>query len=90
MFESLSGKFASAFSALRNRGRIAPGDIDEMAAEIRQALLDGDVSLAVAEHFVSTVSARAHEALPTLRQSTNPSQAIFEIVNEELISILGG
>ena len=90
MFESLSGKFATAFSALRNRGRIAPGDIDEMAAEIRQALLDGDVSLAVAEHFVSTVSARAHEALPTLRQSTNPSQAIFEIVNEELISILGG
>ena len=90
MFESLSGKFATAFSALRNRGRIAPGDIDEMATEIRQALLDGDVSLAVAEHFVSTVSARAHEALPTLRQSTNPSQAIFEIVNEELISILGG
>ena len=90
MFESLSSKFSSAFSALRNRGRIAPGDIEEMASEIRQALLEGDVSLAVAEHFVSTISARAQEALPALRQSTNPSQAIFEIVNEELIAILGG
>ena len=90
MFESLSSKFSSAFSALRNRGRIAPGDIEEMASEIRQALLEGDVSLSVAEHFVSTISARAQEALPALRQSTNPSQAIFEIVNEELIAILGG
>ena len=90
MFESLTGKFANAFSALRNRGRIAPGDIEEMATEIRQALLEGDVSLAVAEHFVTTISARAQEALPTLRQSTNPSQAIFEIVNQELIAILGG
>ena len=90
MFESLSGKFATAFSALRNRGRIAPADIDEMAGEIRKALLDGDVSLAVAEHFVATISERAHSALPTLRQSTNPSQAIFDIVNEELVNILGG
>ena len=90
MFESLSSKFSSALSALRNRGRIAPGDIDEMATEIRAALLDADVSLAVAEHFVATISARAHEALPTVRQSTNPSQAIFEIVNQELIAILGG
>ena len=90
MFESLSSKFSSAFSTLRNRGRIAPGDIEEMASEIRQALLEGDVSLSVAEHFVSTISARAQEALPALRQSTNPSQAIFEIVNEELIAILGG
>lgn len=90
MFESLSSKFSSAFSALRNRGRIAPADIDELTAEIRKALLDGDVSLSVAEHFVSTISQRANEALPSLRSSTNPAQAIFEIVNEELIAILGG
>ena len=90
MFDSLTGKFASAFSALRNRGRIGSGDIDEMCGEIRKALLDADVALAVAESFVAKVNERAQAALPELRQSTNQSQAIFAIVNEELISILGG
>jgi signal recognition particle subunit SRP54 len=90
MFDSLTGKFANAFTALRNRGRIGSGDIDEMCGEIRKALLDADVALAVAESFVAKVNERAQAALPDLRQSTNQSQAIFAIVNEELISILGG
>ncbi len=90
MFDSLTNKFTNAFTALRNRGRIGAGDIDELCGEIRKALIDADVALAVAENFVSKVNARAQAALPELRQSTNQSQAIYAIVNEELISILGG
>jgi signal recognition particle subunit SRP54 len=90
MFDSLSAKFASAFSSLRSKGRIKDGDLDEILAEIKSALLDSDVSLSVAESFISRVDSRARFALPDLNKSTNPSQAIFEIVNSELIEILGG
>lgn len=90
MFESLSSKFASAFSSLRSKGRIKDGDLDEILAEIKAALLDSDVSLSVAESFISKVDTRARQALPDLNKSTNPSQAIFEIVNSELVEILGG
>jgi len=90
MFDSLSAKFASAFSSLRSKGRIKDGDLDEILAEIKSALLDSDVSLSVAESFISRVDSRARVALPDLNKSTNPSQAIFEIVNSELIEILGG
>ncbi len=90
MFESLSAKFASAFSSLRGRGRIKESDLSEIFAEIKSALLDSDVALSVADHFISAVSQRALPALDEVNKSTNPSQAIFTIVNEELTAILGG
>ena len=39
MFESLTGKFTQAFSALRSRGKITSADIDQVADQIYQALL---------------------------------------------------
>ena len=90
MFDSLSAKFASAFSSLRSKGRIKEGDLEDILAEIRTALLDSDVSLEVADSFISNIDTRARIALPELNKSTNPSQAIFEIVNSELTTILGG
>ena len=90
MFDSLSAKFASAFSSLRSKGRIKEGDLDEILSEIRSALLDSDVSLSVAENFIHQVDSRARASLAELNKSTNPSNAIFEIVNSELTTILGG
>ncbi len=90
MFDSLSAKFASAFSSLRSKGRIRDGDLDEILSDIKSALLDSDVSLSVTESFIAKVDARSRQALPDLNKSTNPSQAIFEIVNSELTEILGG
>ena len=90
MFDSLSAKFASAFSSLRSKGRINEGALEDILTEIRTALLDSDVSLDVADSFISKIDARARIALPELNKSTNPSQAIFEIVNSELTAILGG
>ena len=90
MFESLSAKFATAFSSLRGRGRIKESDLSEIFAEIKAALLDSDVALSVADNFIAAVSARAIPVLDEVNKSTNPSQAIFTLVNEELTSILGG
>lgn len=90
MFEGLSDRFSRAFSSLRGKGRISSGDIVEIAAEIRSALLEADVALTVVEEFVTKISERANAALAELRNTTNPSQEIFAIVNRELIDILGG
>jgi signal recognition particle subunit SRP54 len=90
MFESLTGKFTQAFSALRSRGKITSADIDQVADQIYQALLEADVALGVVENFVEKIKAKSLEALPALQSGSNQAQAIFEIVNAELIEILGG
>jgi len=90
MFDSLSNKFAGAFSALRSRGKLSEKDIDATTSEIRQALLEADVALEVVESFTSRVHQKSLELLPTLQSGTNQAQAIFEVVNSELTEILGG
>ncbi len=90
MFDNLTSKFSSAFSSLRAKGRLKSGDIEEIANEIRTALLDSDVALDVAQSFVAAITTRSLEKLEEVNKGINPSQAIFTIVNEELTAILGG
>ena len=90
MFDSLSSKFASAFSTLRSRGRIKPSDVEEIIAEIRSALIESDVAQEVAQNFGDQIQALALPELERINKSTNPSQGIFEIINAELTRTLGG
>jgi len=90
VFDSLSSKFASAFSSLRGRGRIKTSDLTEILGEIRSALLDSDVAISVADGFIGRISDRITPTLDEINKSTNPSQSIFTVVNEELVAILGG
>ena len=90
MFDTLSSKFAGAFSALRSRGKISEKDIDATTADIRQALLEADVALEVVESFTERVHQKSLDVLPTLQSGTNQAQAIFDVVNQELTEILGG
>jgi signal recognition particle subunit SRP54 len=90
VFDSLSSKFSKAFSGLRSKGRLKSGDIDEISSEIRTALLDSDVALEVADTFIERIKNRSLEKLEEVNKGINPSQAIFEIINEELTTILGG
>ncbi len=90
MFDNLTSKFSTAFSTLRAKGRLKSGDIQEIAAEIRGALLESDVALDVVDAFVERITSRSIEKLEEVNKGINPSQAIFTIVNEELTAILGG
>ncbi len=90
MFESLSAKFQGAFASLRSKGRLKSGDIAEISNEIRFALLDSDVALSVVDFFIGELKARTDLVLEDLNKSTNPANAVFEIVNSLLIEILGG
>ncbi len=88
MFDTLSDRIAGVFRNLRGKARLTDADIDATAREIRIALLEADVNLAVVREFVAAVKERARGA--EVSQALNPAQQIVKIVNEELIAILGG
>jgi signal recognition particle subunit SRP54 len=89
MFESLGNRFSNAFASLRSRGKLSNSDISNVCQEIRQALLDADVALSVVEDFVSKIEVQAKAALTDLQAGANQAQVIFEIVNKELVELLG-
>ena len=88
MFDTLQDRLAATFKNLRGKGRITEADIDETAREIRRALLEADVNLAVVKDFVAAVKERARST--ELHAALNPAQQIIKIVNDELVDILGG
>jgi signal recognition particle subunit SRP54 len=89
MFESLGNRFSNAFASLRSRGKLSSSDVANVCQEIRQALLDADVALSVVEDFVSKIEVQAKAALTDLQAGANQAQVIFEIVNKELVELLG-
>ncbi|MBK8463143.1 MAG: signal recognition particle protein [Nigerium sp.] len=88
MFDTLQDRLQAAFRNLRGKGRLTDADIDATAREIRLALLEADVNLAVVKDFVAALKERARGE--ELSQALNPGQQIVKIVNEELTEILGG
>ncbi len=88
MFESLSERFDGIFQRLGKRGRISERDVDEVAGELRRALLAADVNARVARAFVDRVKERAVGA--DVHKALNPAQQVLKIVNEELVNVLGG
>jgi signal recognition particle subunit SRP54 len=88
VFESLSDRLTGALAGLRGKGRLTDADIDATTREIRLALLEADVSLAVVRAFVARIKERARGA--EVSGALNPAQQVVKIVNEELVGILGG
>jgi signal recognition particle subunit SRP54 len=88
VFNTLSDRLSAAFTALRGKGRLSDADIDATAREIRIALLEADVALPVVKAFVAAVKERA--AGEEVSRALNPAQQVVNIVNEELVAILGG
>ncbi len=88
MFEALSDRFDGVFKRLRSRGKLTDKDIDEVARELRVALLEADVNVRVARNFIARVKERAQGA--EVARSLSPAQQVIKIVNEELVETLGG
>ena len=88
MFDSLSDRFEGIFSKLRSRGKLTEKDIDEIAREIRLALLEADVNVRVVKSFISRIKERANGA--EVAKSLSPAQQVIKIVHEELVTTLGG
>ena len=88
MFQALGQRFSSIFSGLR--GKVSESDLKSFTAQIKDALLESDVALSVAESFSDRVYKKSQDRSDEINKSTNPAQKIFEIVNSELTQIVGG
>jgi len=88
VFTSLSDRLTATFKNLRGKGRLSESDVNATIRDIRVALLDADVALPVVREFTSAIRERALGA--EVSGALNPAQQIVKIVNEELVTILGG
>src|SRR5579875_3661271 len=87
MFENLSEKLQRSFKNLRGQGTLTEENISEALREIRLALLESDVNLAVVEALVEHIRARALGS--QVATALSPTEQIIKIVHDELINILG-
>ncbi|MGB3184878.1 MAG: signal recognition particle protein [Ornithinimicrobium sp.] len=88
MFNSLSDRLTLTFRNLQRKGSLSESDVNATVRDIRMALLDADVALPVVKHFTGAVRERAMSE--EVSRALNPAQQVVKIVNEELVSILGG
>ncbi|GAA4190895.1 signal recognition particle protein [Microbacterium oryzae] len=87
-FGTLSDRLTETFRNLRTKGKLSAADVDGTVREIRRALLDADVALQVVKEFSARVRERALS--DDVNKALNPAQQVVQIVNEELVGILGG
>ncbi|MCL7463866.1 signal recognition particle protein [Phaeovulum sp. NW3] len=88
MFENLSERLGGVFDRLTKQGALSEEDVRTALREVRVALLEADVSLAVARDFVKAVEAKATGAAVT--KSVTPGQQVVKIVHDELVKVLAG
>ena len=87
MFENLTDKLQRVFKNLRGQGKLTDEHLDAALAGIREALLDGDVNVGVADELLAQIRARAVGAEVMLQLS--PDQQVLKIVRDELLTLLG-
>jgi len=87
MFQALSDRLGAIFQRLRSRGKLTESDVSEVLREVRIALLEADVNLAVARDFIGSIRERAVGA--EVLESLTPAQAVIKIVRDGLIDLMG-
>src|SRR5437773_4368774 len=88
MFDALTDRFDAVFGKLRSRGKLHPKQVDGALADMRTALLDGDVALDVVDDFLGRVRERALS--DEVMRSLTPAQQVIKVVRDELTATLGG
>jgi signal recognition particle subunit SRP54 len=87
MFENLTEKLQRTFKNLRGQGKLTAEHLDVALAEIREALLEGDVNVGVADELLANIRAKALGTEVMLQLS--PDQQVVKIVRDELLALLG-
>ena len=87
-FEGLSEKLQGIFKKLKGKGILTEADINEAMREVRLALLEADVNFKVVKDFVATVKEKSLGG--EVLQSLTPGQQVIKIVNDELVTLMGG
>jgi signal recognition particle subunit SRP54 len=88
MFEQLTDRLGTVFKKLRSRGKLHPKQVGAALDDIRDALLDADVAIEVADDLIERVRARALSE--EVMRSLTPGQQVVKVVRDELTATLGG
>jgi signal recognition particle subunit SRP54 len=87
MFENLTEKLQRTFKNLRGQGKLTEEHLDAALAEIREAMLEGDVAVPVVEELLTNIRGKALGSEVMLQLS--PDQQVIKIVRDELTTLLG-
>jgi signal recognition particle subunit SRP54 len=87
MFDSLQENLSSALRSLRGKGKLTEANMREGLANVREALLEADVSVLVVKDFMARVTEQA--VGERVLKSLDPSQQVIGIVHQELIGLMG-
>jgi signal recognition particle subunit SRP54 len=87
MFENLTEKLQRTFKNLRGQGKLTEEHLDAALAEIREALLEGDVNVGVADELLANIRQKAIGSEVMLQLS--PDQQVVKTVRDELTAMLG-
>lgn len=87
MFENLSDKLQRAFKNLRGQGKLNEEHLDAALGQIREALIEGDVNVTVADELLAHIREKALGSEVLLQLS--PDQQVVKIVRDELLALLG-
>jgi signal recognition particle subunit SRP54 len=87
MFENLTERLQRTFKNLRGQGKLSDEHLDAALVEIREALLEGDVNVAVADELLANIRSKALGSEVMLQLS--PDQQVVKIVRDELTNLLG-
>ncbi|MBN9287814.1 MAG: signal recognition particle protein [Gammaproteobacteria bacterium 39-13] len=87
MFESLTDRLSRTFRNVVGRGKLSDENMKETLREVRDALLEADVSLDVVTTFIEQIREAALGV--EVGKSLTPAQALVKIVNEKLIELMG-
>ena len=87
MLDTLTARLAGIVKHLRGEARLTEANIQEALREVRIALLEADVALPVAKHFIESVRAKALGA--EVVGSLTPGQALVGVVHRELTALMG-
>ncbi len=87
MFENLTEKLQRTFKNLRGQGKLTEEHLDAALAEIREAMLEGDVALPVIDELLASIRGKALGSEVMLQLS--PDQQVIKLVRDELTALLG-
>ena len=87
MFENLTEKLQRAFKNLRGQGKLTEEHLDASLAEIREALLEGDVNVGVSDELLANIRKKSIGSEVMLQLS--PDQQVLKVVRDELTTLLG-
>src|SRR2546428_1733187 len=87
MFENLTEKLQRAFKNLRGQGKLTEEHLDAALAEIREALLEGDVNVGVADELLGNIRKKSIGSEVMLQLSRD--QQVVKVVRDELAAMLG-